>query len=108
EATAAQARVLRVDEKTPLTRCARVRFHDDVPLCYVINLLPHEVGKRVKKADWKKGSVLQALQRLGYRVKNAEQSVRASLADATLARLLDIRIGAPVLSVDRIIYTDGG
>jgi GntR family transcriptional regulator len=108
EATLQQGRLLRVDEKTRLTRCTRLRFHNDAPLCYVVNILPHDVGKRLSKADWKKGSVLRALQRLGYPVKDADQSVRASLADAMLARLLDIRIGAPVLSVDRLVYTEGG
>lgn len=107
-ATFQQARLLHLAEGARLTRCTRLRFHNDAPLCYVVNLLPHEVGKRLRKTDWKKGSVLQALQRLGYHVKDAEQSVRASLADATLARLLNIRIGAPVLSVDRLIYTTDG
>jgi GntR family transcriptional regulator len=108
EATAQQAGLLRVAEKSRLTRCTRLRFHNDAPLSYVLNLLPYEVGRHLRRADWKKGSVLRALQRLGYELKDAEQSVRASLADANLARLLQVRIGAPLLSVDRIVYTAGG
>ncbi len=108
EATPQQAKQLHVAEKSPLTRCTRLRFHNDAPLCYVINLLPQQVGKRLSKTQWKKGSVLQALQRLGYELKDAEQSVRASLADATIAQLLQVRIGAPLLSVDRVVYTSDG
>ena len=36
----------------------------------------------------------------------AKQSIRASLADAQLARLLSTRIGAPLLSVDRLVMTN--
>ena len=34
--------------------------------------------------------------------------MRATLADASLARLLHTPIGAPILSVDRVVRTDTG
>jgi GntR family transcriptional regulator len=108
EATAQQAALLRVAPRTPLTRCTRLRFHQEVPLSYVVNLLPQEVGRKLNRNDWKKGSLLQALQRLGYRLKDADQTVRAALADATLARHLQTRIGAPLLSVDRLVHSEDG
>lgn len=37
----------------------------------------------------------------------AKQRIRATLADASLARWLQIRIGAPLLLVDCHIRTDG-
>jgi GntR family transcriptional regulator len=108
EATQQQSQLLQVPQRTPLTRCTRLRFHHETPLCYVVNLLPLEIGRRLTRSDWKRGSVLQALQRLGHPIKDADQSVRAALADATLARHLQTRIGAPLLSVDRLVHTQDG
>jgi GntR family transcriptional regulator len=108
EASAEQAQLLRVPERTPLMRCTRLRFHHDVPLSYIVILLPQDVGRQLSRTDWKKGSLLQALQRLGYRLKDADQTVRAALADATLAKHLDTRIGAPLLSVDRLVHSEDG
>jgi GntR family transcriptional regulator len=108
EATAQQAERLAVEPGSPLTRCARLRFYRGQPLSYVVILLPEDIGKRVPKQAWKKGSILQALARLGYPLRDADQTVTASLADATLARALHTRIGAPLLSVDRVVRTADG
>jgi GntR family transcriptional regulator len=102
-ATPQQAQLLQVVVGAPLTRCTRLRFQHEEPFAYVINLLPHEIGRRIKRAEWKKGSVLKTLERLGYPAQDALQTVRAALADATLARLLQTRIGAPLLSVERVV-----
>jgi GntR family transcriptional regulator len=108
EATPQQAEQLQLPPASPLTRCARLRFYHDEPLSYVVFLLPHEIGRQVRKPEWKRGSVLKALERLGYVLRDADQTVRASLADATLARLLRTRIGSPLLSVDRLVRTQEG
>lgn len=41
--------------------------------------------------------------KLGIRMVNTRHSVRASLSGVNVARLLDTRIGAPLLTVERII-----
>lgn len=108
EATPQQAERLQLPPTSTLTRCARLRFYHEEPLSYVVILLPHEIGRQVRKPEWKRGSVLKALERLGYVLRDADQTVTASLADATLARLLRTRIGSPLLSVDRLVRTQEG
>lgn len=105
KATPQQALALRVPVGAPLTRCTRLRFHQNEPFACVVNLLPLEIGRRLLRSDWKRGSVLKALERLGHPIEDAEQTVKASLADAALARLLKTRIGAPLLSVERVVRT---
>jgi DNA-binding GntR family transcriptional regulator len=74
----------------------------------VVNDLPQEIGQQLSRSDWK-GSVTQVLQeKLHIPLVGARQSIRASLADTEAARLLAVRVGAPLLSVDRIVYTDNG
>jgi GntR family transcriptional regulator len=107
-ATPQQAERLQVKVGTPLTRCTRLRFQHEEPFAYVVNLLPLEIGRRIKRGEWKKGSVLKALERHGHAPQDAEQTVHAALADATLARLLQTRIGAPLLSVERVVRSLDG
>jgi GntR family transcriptional regulator len=104
----ADAEKLGLDEGAKIVRCTRLRIRQNQPYCHVTNDLPFEIGQKIRRADWK-GSVSRALEeKLNIPLREASQIVGASLADSTLARLLCCRIGAPLLSVDRIVYTDHG
>lgn len=103
------ARVLAVEVGAPVIHCARLRYLHDEPVSYTVNRFPKAVAERFEPEDWKKGSMMQAAEhRLGARLSVPEETVRATLADASIARLLRIRIGAPLLSVDRLIRTESG
>ncbi len=105
QATAKDAEQLGIRPGDNLIRCARIRIYRKEPYSYVLNDLPYEIGVRLSKTDWKH-SISQALQeKLRIPLVEAKQSIRASLADAQLARLLSTRIGAPLLSVDRLVMT---
>ena len=108
EATPQQADRMGLSRGAQLTRCERLRFFHQEPLSYIVALLPHDIGKRVRRTEWAKGTILGALERLGYELRDADQTVRASLADATVARHLRTRIGAPLLSVDRLVRAADG
>ena len=94
---------------SPLMQCTRLRFYHDEPYSYIINRIPKAIAEQFQERDWETGAILRSLEkRLGLRIGDADQSVRAALADASLARLLRTRIGAPLLSVDRVVHTDSG
>jgi GntR family transcriptional regulator len=107
-ASAEEARLLQVPTGASLVRCTRVRSYRNEPFCLVVNDLPREIGQQLARSDWK-GSVTQVLQeKLHIPLMEARQSIRASLADTEAARVLAVRVGAPLLSVDRVVYTDDG
>lgn len=103
-----EAEILGLEPGALLTRCRRLRLYHGEPYSYITNEMPHEVGRRVSRKDWK-GIILRVLEeKLKIPIRDARQTVRAALADATLARTLRTRIGAPLLAVDRVVMTDGG
>lgn len=107
KATSAEAKLLGLGPGADLIRCARVRLYRRQPFSHVLNDLPYDIGRRLTQSDWKK-SVSQVLQdKLGIAMVDARQSIRASLASAELARQLSTRIGDPLLSVDRMVMTNG-
>ncbi len=99
-----QAEVLGMKPGTPVIRAYRVRYYKDHPYCYIINTLPLEIGKKLSKANWESGSILQYLQTKHHiQLGDADEYVRATVADANLARWLQVRIGAPLLQVEYLI-----
>jgi DNA-binding GntR family transcriptional regulator len=108
-ATAADAAVFGVDPGSPLTQCTRLRLHRGEPFSYIVNRVPQKIAEHLQRQDWEQGLILNAIEeRLGLRLRLADQNVRASLADGTLARLLETRIGAPLLLVDRVVSAESG
>jgi GntR family transcriptional regulator len=108
KATAADTESLGLPPGSTLIRCTRLRLRHGEPYSHVVNDMPFEIGRRFTRSDGK-GLVSRVLeQQLGIQLREAHQSIRASLADAELARLLKTRIGAPLLFVDRVVLTDNG
>ena len=61
------------------------------------------------RVAWEEGSVLKYIEdELGIALTEAEQRLRATLADPTLAQWLEVKIGAPLLRVDYLIRSGGG
>lgn len=103
-----EAAMLGVEPGSQITRCSRLRYWHGDPYCHIVVDLPHDIGRRLTKRDFE-GSILKALEdRLKIHIRDAQQTVRASLADAALARVLETRIGAPLLSIDRVVMRDDG
>jgi GntR family transcriptional regulator len=108
-ATAEDAAAFEVDPGSPVTQCTRLRFHRGEPFSYIVNRLPQKIAEHLVRQDWEQGLILRSIQeRLGLRLRLADQNVRATLADGTLARSLNTRIGAPLLLVDRVVSTEPG
>jgi GntR family transcriptional regulator len=106
KATPEDAVQLGIEVGSAIVRGVRIRLHHGEPYSHIVNDLPAEIGKHFSKADWK-GVILRVIEeRLKIPLRDAEQTVRASLADARLARLLNTMVGAPLLAVERIVRTD--
>jgi GntR family transcriptional regulator len=104
-----EAERLDLESGAKIVRCTRIRFVGDQPYSYIVNDLPYEIGRRIPRNYLKSGSILQFLeQELGILLMSAEQSVRATLADAVVAPRLDVPIGAPLLFVDRVVFDEEG
>ncbi len=106
-ATRDEVRDLEVVEGSKVIRCRRLRYFKEQPYCYIVNRLPEEIGGSIPEANWCRGSVLEYIEEsLGVPLQIAKQRIRATLADANLARWLQVRVGAPLLLVDYHIRSD--
>ena len=85
--------------------CLRARLIvRDLPQASVVIRFPPVIGSRLDRSDFDDVVVFRSVQRrLGVRYAGARVTVRAELADARDARLLDYRPGLPVL-VNEMVY----
>jgi GntR family transcriptional regulator len=88
-------------------RCPCLRAHLSVgglPEAEITIYFPPRIGARLSRADFDDVVVFRSVQRrLGLHYAGARVTVRAEVAGAKLARLLDYRIGGPIL-VNEMVF----
>ncbi len=87
----------------------RVRFADDIPIAIEHAFYPPDIGLELEKRDLTSIVMYRVFEsELGFDIKEATQTISASLADATSAKLLGVKAGSPLLSIERLtVNTDG-
>jgi len=105
EADPQEAELFRLGAGEPLYRVKRLGLREDKPSNLTIDYLPAEIGEKLTPEDLSAGSLPQTIEtRFGLKLKLATQRINAALADPYLAKLLDVRVGSPMLSIERVIY----
>lgn len=93
----------------PVVALERVRLLDDQPLSLDASYLAADVGRPLLDMDLERHDVFKLLEHeLGHRLGEATVSIEAIAADAVVADLLGLRVGAPLLFFERLTYTEAG
>ncbi len=109
EADLHEAELLGLQPGEPVYRIKRMRIRDGKPYSLIVNYLPAEIGTRFTKEELSAGSLMQMIEaKFGLHLKDAKQQITATLADPYVAGMLDVRVGSPLLSIERTVYTDEG
>ncbi len=87
----------------------RLRFADDTPIAIEHAFYPPDIGLELEKRDLTSIIMYSVFEdELGHTIKEASQTISASLADAPSAKLLGIKAGSPLLAIERLtLGTDG-
>ncbi len=107
-ASAAVRRSLGLGDGAQVQRAVRVRRHEGVPLSYSTSWVPAEIGRAYTARDLARKPLLALLEKAGCLVGSADQTISAMLAEPTVAKALDVRVGAPLISVVRTVYDQRG
>ncbi len=98
---------LGLEPGTAVWSLERVRRVGGEPLALLQNYLAVDVAD-LRAADLETDGLYAVLRRAGVVLRVANQRIGARRADAREARLLDERRGAPLLTMQRLAYDDGG
>lgn len=87
----------------------RLRFADGTPVAIEQAFYPPDIGIELEKRDLTDAAIYRIFEdELGFEIKEATQTIGATLADPGQASHLDIEAGQPLTSVERITFdTDG-
>lgn len=106
EGTAAQALGVSSDEM--LQRSVRVRSVDGEPFSYLTTFVPECVSLTFTRQELASRPLLDLLERAGVKAERAHQRISAGLATPDVAAALDVRIGAPLIELTRVVYDQSG
>ena len=108
-ATLDEAAKLHIAPSAPVVEFDRLRGMDGTPVCFDVVVLPVVRATGMVDADLNDASLYEALRDLcGIEIHRSAYTLMASVADAELARLLEMSAGAPVLVGDEVAYTTDG
>jgi GntR family transcriptional regulator len=108
-ATPIVAERLELAPGTPVVVLERIRNLDGHPLSLDASYLTADVGKPLLEMDLANCDVFGLLEtELGLPLGVASVSIEAVAADPTVAGLLAVRDGSPLLLLERLTYTDSG
>jgi GntR family transcriptional regulator len=85
-----------------------VRHLEDAPMALITTWLPLDVTSKLTLERLANQSLLRLIEASGVRIDRASQVVSARLADVATAQYLDVAVGAPLLSVQRIVREMSG
>lgn len=98
---------LRLKEGAPVVRIDRLRFAGAEPIALMRNFVPVDVDGITKEALEGTG-LYRVFKANGIHLRLASQTIGARKANRREAGLLDIAAGAPLLTMRRVAYDDGG
>lgn len=94
----------------PGTRCLQVertRTLDGWPISFVTNVIPEPLAVRLPESGLAHGSTMDLIERFGkVTVVAADQVISATVSNPRHARILQTRVGDPLLSVERVMLDE--
>jgi GntR family transcriptional regulator len=98
--------MLRLEADAQVLQISRAHMIDDVPIAHVRMCLPGAIGVNFSRNDMEHHPLYELLpSRLGVRIGQATQTVRAESASPAIALALDIGERMPVLACERVTYS---
>lgn len=96
---------LRDDEK--VLRMERIRYADEVPICFEVATLPYSLVKDYERNQITT-SLYRTLEESGREIGHAQQSVSAQVASERIAEYLNIKRGSAILRLRQITELGDG
>lgn len=81
----------------------RVRLTGDVPFSHLTTYVPAAIARNYSENDLATTPLFKLLERSGVQIKEAHQSVSATLAGPDVAEALDVAVGSALLSLRRVV-----
>jgi GntR family transcriptional regulator len=100
---------LDLKEADQVLRIEKVRLIDKAQFSYVLNYLPPDVGNKISVSKLRLKPISMIFEDdLNMNLVEAFQTLEATIADSDTASILGIRVGDPLLKVERTVFDETG
>ena len=103
-ASEAVAQQLDLAPGTPVQKAVRLRASAAGPLSHITTHVPQSLAQGFGRRELARQPLLLLLEAAGVEIGRARQLISARLADAAVARHLDVQVGSALLAVQRLVY----
>ena len=100
------AQALDIKPGARVQKAVRVRSTGQGPLSVITTYVPEPLARSFGRKELARQPILLLLEASGVRIGRAVQTLSARLADAVVARQLDVQVGSALLAVTRLIYDE--
>jgi GntR family transcriptional regulator len=107
-ATPDVADALGLNPSDPVTKIVRVRHYHGRPLSHITAYVPVDFGRTLNRAALENTPLLRLFEAQGIQLGKAAQVISARLADVVVAPVLEVPVGAALLSVRRVVFDKAG
>lgn len=98
------AEIMDIDVGAEVQRSVRTRRFEGKPLSYLTTHVPADLGRRFKRQHLTNNAALTLIESTGVEVSHADQTITATLAEARAAEVMEVRQGAPLLRISRVVH----
>jgi GntR family transcriptional regulator len=99
--------LLNIEGEEEVVQVRRTRNANDIPVSYLINYLPLDIGENIKKEDLSVYPMLQVLRdKLRIPLTSGTQFIEAIVADYNIASALLVSVASPILYIESTIFTN--
>lgn len=99
---------LNLSKEEQILRMERIRFADDIPICFEIASIPEKLIREYSKAEITKSFYQTLAEKGGKKLGSASQTVSAMLASEQIAEYLQVKRGDAILRVRQISRLEDG
>lgn len=104
-ASVSEAEHLNLQNETVVLRMERIRFADDVPICFEVATIPYHLVESLGKKEITSSLYRTLEEKKNIHVGKAEQTISAMLASERIAEHLNIKRGEAILRLKQITYS---
>ncbi len=98
---------LKLEDDEKVLRMERIRYADEVPICFEVATLPYNLVKDYERNQITT-SLYRTLEESGREIGHAQQSVSAQVASERIAEYLNIKRGSAILRLRQITKLGDG
>lgn len=94
---------MKLEGDAKVQMATRVRLAAEVPFSHLTTYVPARIAQNYSENDLATTPLFKLLERSGVQIKEAHQSVSATLAGPDVAEALEVAIGSALLSLRRVV-----